>query len=88
MYYPYRSVPIYYQKPPISYYPYPDPQGFDPYKIDLPKITEPISPCQKRCLSLGYQPGSFAWHYCMQGCTSMLGSLLDDPQFVLDMMDE
>lgn len=86
--YPYRYIPNYYQPPPISYYPYPNPYAFDPYKVELPKVSDPFQRCRKKCLSLGYRPGSFGWQYCMQGCSSLLGSLLDDPQFVEDMLEE
>ncbi|MCT8138072.1 hypothetical protein H1D32_10075 [Anaerobacillus sp. CMMVII] len=86
-YYPYRSVPVFYHTSPIPYYPYPNPYQFDPYKLDLPKITAPVQRCRKKCLSLGYRPGTFEWQYCMHGCSSLLGSLLDDPQFVEDMME-
>ncbi|MFN7249810.1 MAG: hypothetical protein ACK4M9_03375 [Anaerobacillus sp.] len=86
-FFPYRYVPINYHNPPISYYPYPHPQTFDPYKVELPKVTDPIQRCRQKCLSLGYRPGMFGWQYCMYGCGGLLGSLLDDPQFVEDMME-
>ncbi|RXI96692.1 hypothetical protein DS745_23630 [Anaerobacillus alkaliphilus] len=88
-YYPIRYLPYYpYQTTPLPYYPYPDPVAFDPYKVDLPKITHPANRCQKECLSMGYRPGTFEWQQCIKGCSYYLGSLLDDPQFIEDMMEK
>lgn len=83
-YFPY----FYYQQRPISYYPYPDPFTFDPYKVELPKIIDPRQRCRRKCIALGYQPQTMEWYYCMQACNSLLGTMLDDPQFVEDMLAE
>ncbi|WP_216828683.1 hypothetical protein [Alkalihalobacterium elongatum] len=63
---------------------------FTPHKVELPKFhqkQEPMQHCYQQCLAFGFTPGTLGWIKCVNGCHSLLGSLLEDPQFIEDMMN-
>lgn len=65
--------------------------GFDPYKLEPPKfhsVHNKWQHCKNQCIAAGFIPGTLPWSYCMKGCQSLLGSLLEDPTFLEDMMEE
>ncbi|MEB1806092.1 MAG: hypothetical protein LPK26_02115 [Bacillaceae bacterium] len=63
---------------------------FNPHEVELPKFhkhNHTSQQCYQQCLAFGFQPGVTGWTQCLHGCQSLLGSLLNDPKFVDDMMD-
>ncbi|OIJ12956.1 hypothetical protein BKP35_10365 [Anaerobacillus arseniciselenatis] len=90
-YYHYFGYPVENDRRLTDYYTFPHYKKFDPYKVELPKfhtVNDKSRHCHQQCLAAGFIPGTFAWNYCMQGCNALMGSLLDDPTFLEDMMEE